>query len=484
MDRIKNFLFVNTSSKQTIAKNTIWLVVGEMVSRFLRFFVVVYAARVLGAEGWGVFSYALGIGGLLMIFSDFGLSAYITRELTQGKENHQQLVSTAFFIKISVLIISTILVIILGPFIATVKEAAPILYLIAFILFFDSLREFGLAFNRAFEKMEWEAFAKIITSLIILIAGLILIHHHPEPKSLAITYFLGSSIGCIILLIIIRKRILFEIKYFKWNLIGYISAITFSFAFTSLIGSIMANTDLYMLGLWRTPEEIGYYAAGQRLYQFILVVPSIISMAIFPALARLETDRDKFAALLQKAIVTALIIGIPIAFGGIVFAKDIILLILGPGYFPAIKIFQAFNLMILVAFPSMILSNAIFARNEQKVLVKASSIGACINILLNVFLIRMYGALGSAIATLISLCIVTLLIGFRIKRVTGFTIAGTLTKPFLAGLLMFLVCFLGNVLHIYFIYTVLFAAVFYFLTLLLLRDPTLSEIKDVFFIKK
>ncbi|MCL5004783.1 MAG: hypothetical protein M1170_02470, partial [Patescibacteria group bacterium] len=59
LQKIKSFLFENKTTRQTIAKNTFWLFFGEISSRVLRAAIVIYAARVLGADGWGVFSYAI-----------------------------------------------------------------------------------------------------------------------------------------------------------------------------------------------------------------------------------------------------------------------------------------------------------------------------------------------------------------------------------------------------------------------------------------
>jgi len=52
MEKIKNFLFKNTSTKQTVAKNTAWLFIGEMLGRILKLVVIVFATRVLGVNGW------------------------------------------------------------------------------------------------------------------------------------------------------------------------------------------------------------------------------------------------------------------------------------------------------------------------------------------------------------------------------------------------------------------------------------------------
>ena len=44
---------------QRIAKNTMVLLVSDIISKALGFFYVMYTARYLGAEGFGVLSFAL-----------------------------------------------------------------------------------------------------------------------------------------------------------------------------------------------------------------------------------------------------------------------------------------------------------------------------------------------------------------------------------------------------------------------------------------
>ena len=80
---LKDWLFQNRGDHQTIAKNTIWLLIGQISSRLLRSAIVIYAARILGAESWGAFSYALGIATFLTTFSDIGINALITKEASR-----------------------------------------------------------------------------------------------------------------------------------------------------------------------------------------------------------------------------------------------------------------------------------------------------------------------------------------------------------------------------------------------------------------
>ena len=461
-----------------MVKNAFWLTIGEIVSRFFRFFVVVYAARVLGASGWGTFSYALSIAGLIMIFSDLGLNAYTTRELSQNNPSSSALVSTAFFLKIFVLLVSTLLVLIIGSTISKLPEANHLLIWVALILFFDSLRDFGFAFIRAFNKMEWQTFSIAIMSVIVLVLGLFLLHKNPAPISVAIAYLVGGFVGCIAIFWVIRNNVLSAIGNFRFDLVKPILKISVTFAFTSLLGNILANSDVYMLGLWRTPAEIGFYAAGQRFYQFFLVIPSTISMALFPTLSRYGNDLEKSKVVLQKTMNVVLAIGIPIAFGGIILAHDIIIKILGVSYAATIPIFQVLMIMTVLSFPSMILSNAIFAQNEQKKLLVASATAAIVNIILNVFLIARLGALGAAISTLISLCVAILLMATMVKKIVNLSLIRGVGKLLLAGIVMSICCLLLQALHVYFIITILVGGVIYVMSLILLKASIVTEIKE------
>ena len=97
--RITSLLFTNTGAKQTVAKNVFWLTVSEIGTRFIRAGIIIYAARVLGAENFGVFSYALGLAGFFTIFADIGLSQILTREASQKPEQRSEYFATAFVIK-------------------------------------------------------------------------------------------------------------------------------------------------------------------------------------------------------------------------------------------------------------------------------------------------------------------------------------------------------------------------------------------------
>lgn len=478
MEKIKKFLFINTNARQTVIKNTFWLFLSEMFGRFLKFGLIVYAARILGANGWGVFSYALSIGSLLMIFSDIGLSGLITREASQKKEGYATFITTALVLKSIALIFSILLLIFASPLISHIPEARRLFPIITLVLLFDSLRELFFAINRATEKMEKEMIVKTIMSTVILILGIVLLKIKLAPESMAVAYAIGSIIGFVIITLIAKKDIKRLIAKIDISKFKTVLQTTWPFAIVSLVGTIMTNTDIYMLGIWRNSVEIGLYASVDRIQQFIIIIPSTIAIAVFPIVSRLAiNDSNQQKTMLEKTVSLILTIGLPISLGGIILANQIVLFVFGPQYLEAIPILRILMLILLISFPLIILSNTILALNKQKNLVQAYSFGIIINIIINILLIPKFGAVGSAIATLISTTTTTSIIWWKLKKINYFEILPLLKKTFLATFFMIIFTISFKYLKLHLLINVLISAILYLYFLYLLKEPILKEIE-------
>lgn len=480
MEQIKKFLFVNTNTRQTILKNTFWLFVGEAMGRLIKLGLIVYVARELGANGWGIFAYAISIGSLLMIFSDIGIGTIITRDAIQKKEDHKTFISTALLLKGIILIISIVLVIFISPYISNIKEARILFPVIGLIFLFDSIRDIGFAINRILEKMEREMIIKVIMNLIILVLGVILVKMNPLPISVAIAYATGSGISVLLIIMVIKNSIWEFITKTNFGTLKLVVKTALPFAIITLVGSIMANTDIYMLGIWKTPEDIGMYSAAQRFYQFILIIPSMIASATLPLMSRLANkDNAKFRTVLEKTLSVFMMIGIPMAIGGLVLADQIILLIFGPSYMNAIPALRVFMIMLLASFPLIVLINSIFVYNKQKKLVWANIFGVLANIVLNFSLIPKFGITGAAVATLASTTVITYVMGRKMRQINYFEIWPSVRDVILPSIVMTLAIFILKYFEIQVMLNIVISSIIYLWVLFLVKRSIFSELKEI-----
>jgi len=423
VSQLKSWLFQNNNTSQTIAKNTFWLFFGQMVSRLLRAAIVIYAARILGAADWGAFSYALGVAAFLTIFSDIGINALITKEASRNPLLKDQYLSTAFFTKLGLLTIFIISVIIFFPYLTNIAAAAQIMPILIFVFAFDTLRDLGSALSRALEKMEIEALIQIFTNLAIVILGFIFLAIQKNIAALAFAYALGSALGLVAIIWTLREHFRNIVTHFNKSLIKPIIVTAWPFGLLSILGAIMLNTDIIMLGWMRSATEVGYYSAAQKIIQLLYVLPTLLATSIFPTLARNVKDNPLIAkTILEKSVALVIIASVPIAAGGIILAQPIINLLFGSEYLPSVMTFKILMVTILIVYPSTLIGNAIFAYDHHKyflIFVSAAAIG---NAFFNALLIPPFGIEGAAISTIITQLISNTLIWRKMKSVSGFTV--------------------------------------------------------------
>ena len=472
-----NLLFQNQTFKQTVFKNTFWLFIGQVLGRVLRATLIIYAARVLGAAQWGVFSYAIGVVAFLTIFTDLGINALLTKNTSRLQSSEEekvrrQIISTSFFIKLIFIGVSLLILFIFAPWFSKIKEALPLFPIMALVLIFDNLREFGFSITRALEKMEVEAFFFILTNILIVLFGFIFLGVNNTPLYLAYGYALGTGIGMAATYIFLRKYFYHLWDNFSKELIKPILTSAWPFAMIGIMGGLMINTDIILLGWFRNAEELGFYAAAQKPVQALYVLPTLLATSLFPALARLAHQENKKAAeIIENAGRFLLLLAIPIVIVGIFLGADIIKLVFGGNYLPATLSWQILIATLLIIFPSMIVGNAIFAYDQQKLFIGVLFIGALSNIILDLSLIPRWGGPGSAVATLIAQFLCNLFLWLKLKKINPLIKNPDLKILSTASALMVISLLTMKFLDINFIVNAVISGLIYLGLLYALQEP-------------
>ncbi len=481
LKKIKNFFLENASNRQTVAKNTFWLTFGQIAAQLLRTFIIIYAARILGAEKWGVFSYAITIAAFFSAFSDIGISTILTREAAKNPESRSRYISTSFFLKIILLIGSSLLIIFAAPYFSKLDAAKPLLPIVALIFIFDGLREFGFSINRAMEKMETEAFVKIFTGIATVIAGLIFLNLKQTADSLALAYLFSSIAGFAIAFVIIAPHIKNLILNFDRKLLRPILSSAWPIAISTVLVTILLSIDTIMLGWFKSAEDIGLYSAAQKPIQFFSALPGFFAIAILPLFSRLANkDNEKFRVILEKSLGLIYILALPLAVGGVILRKEVMVLLFGLAYAGAANAFALLLLNVLTSFPNGIIINAIFTYNRQRAVIWTIGIGAMLNIGLNLVLIPKYGIMGAAAATLLSQTLSNIFAWLTMKKINPFVFFPHIKKIAASTAVMGVATIFLKILGLNLYINLAVSIIVYFTALYLLKEHTLKEARDLY----
>ncbi|WP_165225734.1 oligosaccharide flippase family protein [Affinirhizobium pseudoryzae] len=170
---------------------------------------------------------------------------------------------------------------------------------------------------------------------------------------------------------------------------------------------ILNKIDIVMLGPLSDAAQVGDYSVAMRMTYLAGIISEVVNIFMAPRIIAAGASRDpaahwrifKLSFALQAASVA--VISVPL----MVFASDIVTLLFGAAYqsaVPTYLILQAGKLLTVAFAPSILLFTSLGYNREMA---KVAVVVAILNIVLNLALIPLWGAVGTATATLISLAL-------------------------------------------------------------------------------
>ncbi|HEY5220722.1 MAG TPA: flippase [Candidatus Paceibacterota bacterium] len=481
--KTKDFLFKNTSAKQTVAKNTFWLSVSNFGGRLIKAIIIIYAARVLGTDGYGVFSYAITLAGFLTLFMDPGINGILIRDASKvDEEERRTIFGTMFAIKIVLLIIGVLVILFVAPLFSTLPGAKVLIPIIALVLAFDTMREFFFSLIRAMENMQWEAAIFLLTNVGIVVFGFIFLAYAANAQSFSWGYVAGDALGTIAAVIALRGYFKKIFSRFDAARVMPILKAAWPFAISGALGLLFTNSDILIISWMRSASDVGIYSAAIRIIQTFYLIPGIIQFATLPLISRLaKHDDERFRSAFERTLGMIFLASIPLSLGGIVFGTQIMAFIFGAPYAAGGLAFKILAATLMFDFPASIIINALFAYEHQKSLVVSSALGGAVNVGLDLALIPFFGITGSAVATLVAQAVNNGYLWWAMKKVNPFTVIGRLKKIFVSSIVMAVcgVAFMAIGMNV--IVNIVLCTCIYFVLLRISREPLLIEVKRIIF---
>lgn len=473
---------------QRIAKNTGVFLTSQIISFILGFFTILYSARYLGVEGFGILSIALAFTGIFGILSDLGLSTLTTREIARDKSKSNKYLFNTGLIKLVLACLTVIVVVFVVNLVDYSPDIKNIIYIITFSVILGSFSGIFYSLFQAYEKVEYQSIGQIIYSILILSGVLLAIYYRAGVYGVSLVYLFTSII------ILIYSMFIFIWKFFMPRV-----EIDFSFwkptlkealpfGITSFTGSIYIYVDSVILSILQSTEVVGWYNAAYKLLFILVFIPGAVNVAIFPVMSRLHSssDQNNLRYIYERYFKYMLILGIPIGFGTTILANKIILLIFGPQYSNSALVLQILIWTIVFTFAGAAFIKLFESINRQLTITKITGICMVINIFLNLILIPKFSYIGASFSTVITEIImvgtvfwVSGQIGYDISRNKIFKI---IFKVIFASIIMGL--FLYYLLDLNLLVLIIFASLIYLGVLYLIKgidDEDIKVFKRIFY---
>lgn len=396
--------------EKTVAKNSLYSLSSSVVQKILTLAYFVIVARAFGPEDQGRYSAALAFATLFSVFIDLGLSSALTREIARTPERASQFLGQMFLCRIALGIGVYGGMIGIASLAGYSSELVSMISIAGIVAVIDTITSSCWFLLRGFRNLLYESLGSIAAILGMMAGGIVFIVMGFPVIALVYAVLFGSVVNLCFCLttIFVRARIPLALRP-DWQTLRYLALVSLPFAGAAIFSRIYTFVDVTLLTRLSGDAAVGWYTAGNKLILALSVIPGALSASLYPALSSyFVSSKEKLASLTAKAIFFLLLIAAPLGAGIAVTAPEIVRFFYGSAYLPTVPALQVLGATVVFGFLTFPFGALLAAVNRQKMNTMIFGIAAAVNVASNVLLIPRYAALGSAIASALTMTTVVL----------------------------------------------------------------------------
>jgi O-antigen/teichoic acid export membrane protein len=302
-----------------IARNTVYQLVGKVVSMSITVLIVLIVTRNYGREGYGWFSLMQTWPALFFVIVDFGINAIATRELSKDWSKASEYLGNILFLRIVFsILISLMLIVVLIFFPYSVWLKTGIILSLLLILTQALFTTTNIIFQVKL-RYDLSVIGYLAGYLAILVFALVLSQLKSDVRLISFIYVLGGLITFGINSLFIKKLgVKFSIRYDK-DVVRYLLLTSLPLGLMFVFSQINFKADSIMLSVLKIPanfglnniESVAVYSLPYKVFEVALVVPTFFMNSVFPVMVtKMRSGKEDLKIIFKKAIMFLSLAGV------------------------------------------------------------------------------------------------------------------------------------------------------------------------------
>lgn len=326
-----------SSLKTKVVKGTIWALAERFAGQAVSFVVSMVLARLLVPEDYGTVA-LLGIfTAIAGVIVDSGLGG----ALIQKKEATELDFNSVFYLSLAASGAVYLILFFSAPFIADFYKTPvliPITRVVSLTIIFNAINSVQNA--ELSRKMLFDRSFRISLISVVLgsAIGISLAYLGYGPWAIVWSTVGGAFVGVISRWFIIAWR---PKLMFSWLALRGLWRFGWKMAVSSLLDSIFVNVHGLIIGRLYSKADLAFVNKGAHVPRLGMdSINSTLGRVAYPALAQMQDDPDKMREAMRKMIRISTFFVFPLMTGLAVCAKEIILILFGQKWLPAVPYLQ------------------------------------------------------------------------------------------------------------------------------------------------
>jgi len=418
--------------------NTISLFCSNMATALTHFVLIVLIGRILGAEMFGVYTFALAYGSIFATIPNGGFDRILVREIARHPDSMGEWVASATAIRWLLSMVTAVGMTALAWGIGYRDQLGVIVVLYG-MLVFNLSSELIRSVLYARGAMKGEAVLRIAGRALTLVGALAALAWDRRLLPLSGVLALTAALELALYGGYLWKRYRPLQLRVQGQTVRALVIESLPLAINTLLVVVYLKINVVLLTKIKGAEAAGWFSAAFTFVQLLQLFSASVTGAVLPVLARERTrDPESMRHHFHKAIRYLLLMALPCAVGITFLAPDVIGLIYGLGQYRAAVLPLRVVVWACVAmFLGSIFNAALVASDRQGIMIHLAVVAVIVCISLNLLLIPRWGCLGAALATVGTEAAVALGAGWAVRRITGpLRLGSYLLKPCIASAAM------------------------------------------------
>lgn len=434
------------SHARALAWNTGVQLIGKVISTIFGIFVVGLLTRLLGQDGFGLYTAANAYLQIFALILDLGINVTFSALLGEHAEDEafeKRCVSALFTLRL----LMAIVVLILAPLIWFLLYPAEHTLLFAILalnasVFFPAINQILIGLAQRHLRMHIPAIGEVIGRAALLGGLFIGASHGWGLISLLWLVSIGSFLNFLFCLAFIQPR---GRIFLRWDPIFWKETLIRSWpiGISIAFNLIYFKADTFVLSRVRSLAEVGIYGAAYRVLEILITVPFMYAGILLPILSQIwgKQDRTKFGNYLGRSIEIMLYLACPMIVGTWALGPAIMHVVSGPEFITSGEVLRVLVIAIGIIYVNTVTAHAIVALKIQRQMLPVYIIVAILTLAGYLIFIPRYGMWAAAWLTVASEAGVLLGSWTRTKRLSQFhlnthTVVATIAASIIMGIVV------------------------------------------------
>jgi len=471
-------------TKQSVAKNTVFMMMASVGQKIISLSYFTLLARELGAEKLGMYTAALAMTTIFVVFVDLGYTNVFIREASKDSEKTQEYFSSVLFAKLFFGILSYLALVVVVHLLGFEHEFRLLVYLSGITMLFDSLHLTIYGAMRAYGNLKYEAFSLVGSQLVTLILGLAFLKAGMPILYLILAFTIASAANVVYATIVAYRKYGLAVKpIYDKIILKRMTMIAVPFALAAIFGRMYSYVDVILLKKIAGDAAVGFYGTPSKITFAFQFIPLALIAALYPRFSeQFAKNKEKLARLFELSMKFLLVVALPISVGIFVLAEDIVLFAFTAEYTASIVPLKILVISLMFSFLSFPIGAFLNACSRQKAQTAIAGIVLVVNIASNLYLVPRMGAVGAAYSALMAnilLGVLGYMVVPQITKISHSYIFKTFTGASISAFIMGIVVYTSNA-YMHFLLTILIGAVVYPICLYVTKTLTKRQVGELF----